>query len=103
MWSFQYHEPSTTTALILVSFLYLLNVFGWLAQVLLSCGLLGQILLGIIYGTPLAGILPQSLEESLVGIGYVGLLLIIFEGELSAASGVPASDQQAGYNPPFRI
>lgn len=103
MWSFQYHEPSTATALILVSFLYLLNVFGWLAQVLLSCGLLGQILLGIIYGTPLAGILPQLLEESLVGIGYVGLLLIIFEGELSAASGVLAADQQAGCNPPFRI
>ncbi|EKC97254.1 sodium-hydrogen antiporter [Trichosporon asahii var. asahii CBS 8904] len=85
MWSFQYHEPSTTAALILVSFLYLLNVFGWFAQVLLSCGLLGQIFLGIIYGTPLAGLLPQSLEESLVGIGYVGLLLIIFEGGMQSS------------------
>lgn len=81
MWSFVYHEPSTAQLLILISFFYLLNLFGWIAQSLLSAGLLGQILLGIIYGTPLAGWLLESWEDALVGIGYVGLLLLVFEGK----------------------
>lgn len=84
MWSSHvYHEPSTAQLLILTSYLTLLNLFGWLAQTLLSAGLLGQILIGIIYGTPLAGWLGAAdagWEETFVGIGYVGLLLVVFEG-----------------------
>jgi len=82
MWSsFAYHEPSATQIIILLSFLLLLNLAGKLAQLLLSAGLLGQIFIGIIYGTPLAGILEDSWEEAIVAIGYVGLLLVVFEGE----------------------
>lgn len=82
MWSSHtYHEPSPTLLVILTSFLYLLNLFGWIAQELCSAGLLGQILIGIIYGTPVAGWLPAEYEEAIVGIGYVGLLIVVFEGE----------------------
>lgn len=82
MWSsFAYHEPTITAILILISFLYLLNVAGWMAQALVSAGLLGQIFIGIVFGTPLAGWLPDAWEETLVALGYVGLLLIVFEGE----------------------
>ncbi|KAK8869496.1 hypothetical protein IAR55_000061 [Kwoniella newhampshirensis] len=85
MWSsFTYHEPPTSSLLILTSWLYLLNLFGWLSQHILSAQLLGQILVGIIFGAPLAGWLEESWEEAFVTLGYVGLLLIVFEGKLIA-------------------
>jgi uncharacterized membrane protein YeaQ/YmgE (transglycosylase-associated protein family) len=81
MWSSHtYHEPSATLLVIITSFLYFLNLFGWIAQKLVSAGLLGQILIGIIYGTPVAGWLGEDFEEAIVGIGYVGLLIVVFEG-----------------------
>jgi hypothetical protein len=81
MWSSHtYHEPSATLLVIITSFLYFLNLFGWIAQNLVSAGLLGQILIGIIYGTPVAGWLGADFEEAIVGIGYVGLLIVVFEG-----------------------
>ena len=84
MWSsFPYHEPSATQIIILLSFLLFLNLAGTAAQRFLSAGLLGQILVGIVYGTPLAGILEDSWEEAIVAIGYVGLLLVVFEGKSS--------------------
>ncbi|OCF71468.1 hypothetical protein I204_07526 [Kwoniella mangroviensis CBS 8886] len=86
MWSsFTYHEPSIVQLLILSSWIYLLNLLGWISQHLLSAQLLGQILIGIIYGTPLAGWLEESWEEAFVALGYVGLLLIVFEGGLSSS------------------
>jgi uncharacterized membrane protein YeaQ/YmgE (transglycosylase-associated protein family) len=82
MWSSHtYHEPSPTLLVILTSFLFFLNLFGWIAQKICSAGLLGQILIGIIYGTPVAGWLGGDYEEAIVGIGYVGLLIVVFEGK----------------------
>ncbi|WWC60715.1 uncharacterized protein I303_103291 [Kwoniella dejecticola CBS 10117] len=86
MWSsFTYHEPSIVQLLILSSWLYLLNLFGWISQHLLSAQLLGQILIGIIYGEPLAGWLDESWQEAFIAVGYLGLLLIVFEGGLSSS------------------
>jgi Kef-type K+ transport system membrane component KefB len=45
--------------------------------------LLGEIAVGIIYGSPLAGILEHVWEETFLTLGYLGLLLIVFEGVLS--------------------
>jgi hypothetical protein len=78
---FTYHDPAIKDLLVLSSYLYLLNVFEWVAQHVLSAGLLGQILLGIIYGSPLAEWLDVAWQETFVVVGYVGLLLIVFEGE----------------------
>ena len=81
MWSsFAYTEPSTSTTLILLSYLFLLNIFGWIAQRLIGAALIGQILIGIIYGTPLSGWLSETIQAALVDVGYVGLLLVVFEG-----------------------
>ncbi|WVF71844.1 hypothetical protein IAT40_006653 [Kwoniella sp. CBS 6097] len=86
MWSsFTYHEPSIPSLLILSSWIYLLNLFGWISQHVLSAQLLGQILIGIIFGTPLAGWLEESWQEAFIAVGYVGLLLIVFEGGLSSS------------------
>ncbi|WWC69083.1 uncharacterized protein I206_103019 [Kwoniella pini CBS 10737] len=86
MWSsFTYHEPSIVQLLILSSWLYLLNLSGWISQHVLSAQLLGQILIGIIYGEPLAGWSSESRQEAFIAVGYVGLLLIVFEGGLSSS------------------
>jgi hypothetical protein len=79
--SFTYHEPPIAQVLVLGTFFYLLNLFGWAGQRFLNAGLLGQILLGVIYGTPLAGWLSEVWEEAFVAVGYVGLLIVVFEGQ----------------------
>ena len=38
--------------------------------------------MGIIYGTPLANILEKDWQETFLALGYVGLILIIFEGTI---------------------
>lgn len=78
-----YHEPYPLPLLILLSFLFLLPIFGHVAQTILCAGLLGQILLGVIFGTPIGGWLDKSWEEAWVALGYVGLLGLVFEGESS--------------------
>jgi uncharacterized membrane protein YeaQ/YmgE (transglycosylase-associated protein family) len=77
---FTYHDPPVQSLLVISSYFYLLNFVGWVAQWLLSAGLLGQILVGIIYGSPLAEWLDLQWQETFVVVGYVGLLLVVFEG-----------------------
>ena len=79
--AFAYHEPSISQLLIITSYLYLLNIARWLAQLLLGAGLLGEILVGIVFGSPLAGWLEDGWQEFGVVLGYLGLLLIVYEGE----------------------
>jgi len=75
-----YHEPTITTILIQSSFLILLNVLNWALDSLLYCGLIGQILVGIAWGTPGAGLLTRDAEDIVVQLGYLGLILMVFEG-----------------------
>lgn len=46
----------------------------------IRAGIIGQIAVGIIFGTPLANILEKTWQETFMVLGYVGLILIIFEG-----------------------
>lgn len=75
-----YTEPSLPSLLTLVAFLYLLQVSRFTANKLFSAGLLGEIALGIVFGSPLAGILDRSWEQTFMFVGYWGLILIVFEG-----------------------
>lgn len=77
-----YHEPGIVTILILVSFLLLLNLTNHVVDQLLYCGLLAQIFLGIAWGTPGANWLGREAERVIVNLGYLGLLLIVYEGGL---------------------
>ena len=52
-----------------------------MAAKVIYAGILGPILVGIIYGAPLGNILDHDWQESFMALGYVGLILIIFEGE----------------------
>jgi hypothetical protein len=78
--SLPYHEPSIVTILIQASFLLLLNIVNAALDRLLNCGLLGQVLIGIAWGTPGAKWLSVNVEETVVQLGYLGLILLVYEG-----------------------
>ncbi|OQO06553.1 hypothetical protein B0A48_08336 [Cryoendolithus antarcticus] len=78
-----YHEPSISTLLVLSSFLLLLNILNFLLNKILYCGLIGQILLGILYGTPGANWLSLEVQAAVMQLGYIGLILVVYEGGLS--------------------
>ncbi|KAI4607822.1 hypothetical protein J4E83_009364 [Alternaria metachromatica] len=83
--SLPYHEPGIVVILVLTSFLLLLNVVNAALDRVLYCGLLGQVLVGIAWGTPGAKWLSESLEETVVQLGYLGLILLVYEGGLSTS------------------
>jgi hypothetical protein len=77
-----YHEPSIVTILILTSFLLLLNVVNHAMDRVTYVGLLGQVFIGIAWGTPGAKWLGLEAETVVVNLGYLGLLLLVYEGML---------------------
>ncbi|KGO39524.1 Cation/H+ exchanger [Penicillium expansum] len=77
-----YHEPGTVDILIVISFFFFLSLAKWVSAKIIQAGIIGQIAVGIIYGVPLANILKHHWQETFVTLGYVGLILIIFEGGL---------------------
>ncbi|TLD09177.1 uncharacterized protein PgNI_07832 [Pyricularia grisea] len=81
--SLPYHEPSITTIIILSGFLILLNAINYGLNKLVYCGLVGQVFLGIAWGTPGTGWLSEATEHSIVQLGYLGLILVVYEGGLS--------------------
>ncbi|KAJ0160467.1 hypothetical protein CTA2_7896 [Colletotrichum tanaceti] len=83
--SLAYHEPSVAAIIILSGFLLLLNGVNFALDKLVYCGLVGQVFLGIAWGTPGARWLPQDMEQSIMQLGYLGLILIVFEGGLSTS------------------
>lgn len=83
-----YEEPSLSRLLTLLSFLYLLQVARHVANKLVGAGLLGEIALGIVYST--ANILPGAWEETFLVLGYLGLVLIVFEGLGQPLLGTPS-------------
>lgn len=79
----QYEEPDIISILVLISFFFLLSVTGWVFNKAIRASLIGQILLGVLYGAPVANILSVEWQETFLALGYVGLILIIFEGGLT--------------------
>ncbi|KAK7467406.1 hypothetical protein VKT23_004461 [Stygiomarasmius scandens] len=78
-----YEIPDIPLFLTLSSFLYLLNVAEAISASLLEAGLLGSLALGIIYGPEAADILPEYVQETFLILGYIGLILLVFEAGLS--------------------
>lgn len=78
--SLPYHEPGIITILILASFLLLCNIVNWALDRIVYCGLIGQILIGVAWGTPGAKWLDESIETTIVQFGYLGLTLLVYEG-----------------------
>lgn len=80
--SLPYHEPGIITILIQTTFLLLLNLVNAALDKVLYCGLLGQVLIGIAWGTPGAKWLTVTVEETIVQLGYLGLILLVYQGGL---------------------
>lgn len=78
--SLPYHEPGIVTILIIASFLLLLNAINYVLDRIVYCGLVGQIFIGIAWGIPGASWLSADLQHSIVQLGYLGLILIVYEG-----------------------
>lgn len=83
--SLPYHEPSIQTILIQSSFLLLLNAVNHVLDAAIYAGLVGQILVGIAWGMPGGKILDVHAQEVIVQLGYIGLILLVFEGGLSTS------------------
>ena len=75
-----YHEPGIITILTQASLLLVLNIFNSLFDSLIYCGLLAQVFIGIAWGTPGGKLLDQEIENVIVQLGYLGLLLLVYEG-----------------------
>jgi hypothetical protein len=81
-----YEEPGISTILVLSSLLLALNIINYGLDKLLYCGLLGQILIGVAFGTPGAKLLSESVEQAVVQLGYLGLILLVYEGSTESIS-----------------
>jgi len=80
-----YEEPGITQILPLASFLLLLNGTRYIFDRLLYCGIIGEILIGVIWGLPVGGTawLSQGTQVAIQAFGYLGLISLVFEGGLS--------------------
>lgn len=65
---------------IVLSFIPFLSFSAWLAGKILRASILGPLVIGMVYGEPLSNILKQEWQETFLALGYIGLILIIFEG-----------------------
>ena len=63
----------------------MLNFVNSLSDRLLYCGLVGQILVGIGWGTPGAYWLSLDVQNAVSQLGYLGLIVIVYEGEQQMA------------------
>ncbi|CAM1510062.1 Fc.00g003970.m01.CDS01 [Cosmosporella sp. VM-42] len=85
--SLPYHEPPIITIVILSGFLLLLNVINYGLDKLVYCGLIGQVFVGIAWGTPGAKWVSREVEDAVMQLGYLGLILIVYQGGLSTSFG----------------
>lgn len=83
--SLPFHEPPIQTILLHTGFLLLLNLVHHVLNQTLYCGLIGQVLLGILFGTPVSGWLSASFQTTVVELGYLGLILLVYEGGLNTS------------------
>ncbi|KAK2735013.1 hypothetical protein FQN57_001389 [Myotisia sp. PD_48] len=78
--AFAYHEPPILIILNLTGLLLVLNIISSCLDKLLYCGLIGQIFIGILWGTPGARWLGRDTETFVQQIGYLGLIMMVYEG-----------------------
>ncbi|SPO01523.1 related to Na+/H+ antiporter [Cephalotrichum gorgonifer] len=65
----EYHEPTVIPLLTLISFFVLLGASEWLAGAVFKAGLIGHIIVGLIYGTPIGNILALEWQQTFVDLG----------------------------------
>jgi hypothetical protein len=81
-----YEEPGIRTILIQSGFLLILNFANSILDKLVYCGLIGQIFIGVSWGMPGAQWLTLEAQEMMQQLGYLGLLLLVYEGKMVYSS-----------------
>lgn len=94
--SLPYREPGIVTILIISSFLLVLNAVNYILDRLVYCGLVGQIFVGIAWGAPGADWLSAEVQQAVVQLGYLGLILIVYEGASISLNIMFSADVNAG-------
>lgn len=85
--SLPYHEPTLPELLIPSTFLLALNIISSLLDRALACGLVGQVLIGTAWGIPGAAWLTPDFQRAASGLGYIGLVLVVYAGGLETDVG----------------
>ncbi|KAI0173442.1 hypothetical protein GGR52DRAFT_543101 [Hypoxylon sp. FL1284] len=98
MSSLPYHEPSIRQILVLSSFLLALNAADAVLDRALWCGLVGQILVGVAWGAPGARWLDADVQAAVAQLGYLGLVLVVFEGGAATAPAPPVGNRTKSTN-----
>ncbi|KAK9452647.1 Sodium/hydrogen exchanger family-domain-containing protein [Dipodascopsis uninucleata] len=80
-----YEEPTVSTVLIQGSFILLLVVVNKIFDDIIHCGLVGQIFVGIFWGMPLGNFLEVYFQKAIMNLGYLGLILLVYEGGLNVS------------------
>ncbi|KAJ5688905.1 Sodium/hydrogen exchanger family-domain-containing protein [Penicillium macrosclerotiorum] len=83
--AFAYHEPPIATVLNHAGFLVALNLVNVCLDKFLYCGLIGQLFIGILWGTPGAKWLGSETEAVIQQLGYLGLIMLVYEGGLATS------------------
>lgn len=78
--AFAYEEPSIATILNQAGLLLVLNIVNVCLDKLLYCGLIGQLFIGILWGSPGAKWISTDLEHAIQQLGYLGLIMLVYEG-----------------------
>ncbi|KAJ7248168.1 Cation/H+ exchanger [Mycena haematopus] len=78
-----YATPNVPIVLTVGSFLYLINLAEAIFARFINAGLLGSLCVGILFGPEVFNILPEAIQSVFITVGYIGLLLIVFEAGLS--------------------
>ncbi|GLB42697.1 putative sodium/hydrogen exchanger family protein [Lyophyllum shimeji] len=78
-----YDVPDILHLVTISAFIYLLKVAESILTTTISAGLIGSLALGIIAGPEVLDLLPEYVQRTFIILGYIGLLLIVFEAGLS--------------------
>lgn len=78
--AFAYQEPSITTVLSQAGLLLALNIVNVFFDKLLFCGLIGQLFIGILWGTPGCQWISSEIEKAIQQLGYLGLIILVYSG-----------------------
>ena len=76
-----YQEPNIITILTLSSFIIVSNAVRYILDKALCCGIVCQIFVDITYGKPGGNVLGDEVQDTIVQLGYLGLIFIVYEGE----------------------
>ncbi|KAJ5924011.1 hypothetical protein N7466_008198 [Penicillium verhagenii] len=89
--AFAYAEPTTTTLLSWTGLLLSLNLINFALDKIIYCGLIGQLFIGILWGTPGAKWLDTETETAIQQVGYLGLILLVAGGLSTSIKSVKAN------------